>query len=182
MRKSGLVLVAVAVFCFVAFAQKPAATGTVTGHVTCADTNTPARLAIVVLRPVPAAKSADSAAASKPVEARRGQTLLDGTFSIPSVAPGTYFVLASMAGYISPLAVLGFSNEDLLEPTGELRKRIAASGPARDRDGDCCPHRICRRVHPPHRTNRPRDRSDDQRVRRAHRRGLQHWAGAVYPL
>ena len=129
MRKSGLVLVAVAVFCFVAFAQKPAATGTVTGHVTCADTNTPARLAIVVLRPVPAAKSADSAAASKSVEARRVQTLLDGTFSIPSVAPGTYFVLASMAGYISPLAVLGVSNEDLLEPAGELRKRIVERVP-----------------------------------------------------
>jgi hypothetical protein len=122
MRKSGLVLVAI--FCFVAFAQKPAATGSVTGHVTCADTNTPARLAIVVLRPVPAVKSTDSTAASKPVEARRVQTLLDGTFSIPSVAPGTYFVLASMAGYISPLAVLGVSNEDLLEPPGELRKRM----------------------------------------------------------
>jgi hypothetical protein len=124
MRKSGLVLVAVAVFCLVAFAQKPAATGAVTGHVTCADTNTPARLAIVVLRPVSAAESANSAAESKPVEARRVQTLLDGTFTIPSVSPGTYFVLASMAGYISPLAVLGVSNEDLLEPTGELRKRI----------------------------------------------------------
>ena len=124
MRKSGLVLVGVAVFCFVAYAQKPAATGTVTGLVTCADTNGPARLAIVVLRPVPTAKSADPTAASKAVEARRVLTLLDGSFSIPRVAPGTYLVLASMAGYISPLAVLGVSNEDLLEPTGELRKRI----------------------------------------------------------
>jgi hypothetical protein len=124
MRKFGLVLAAVAVFCFAAFAQKPVATSSVTGHVTCADTNTPARLAIVVLRPVPAAKSADSTAASNPVEARRVQTMLDGTFNIPSVAPGTYFVLASMAGYITPLAVLGVSNEDLLEPTAELRKRI----------------------------------------------------------
>jgi hypothetical protein len=124
MRKSGLVLVAVAVFCLVAFAQKPAATGTVTGHVTCADTNTPARLAIVVLRPVPAAKSADPGAESKPVEARRVQTQLDGTFSIPGVVPGTYLVLASLSGYISPLAVLGVSNDDLLEPAGDLRKRI----------------------------------------------------------
>jgi hypothetical protein len=128
MRESGLVLVSVAVFCSVAFAQKPAATGTVTGHVTCADTNTPARLAIVVLRPVPAAKSADSTA-SKPVEAHRVQTMLDGTFSIPRVAPGTYVVLASMAGYISPLAILGVSNEDLLEPTAELRKRIVEGVP-----------------------------------------------------
>ncbi len=123
MRKSGLVLVAVAVFCFVAFAQKPAATGTVTGHVTCADTNTPARLAVVVLRSVPA-KSADSGAASKPIEARRVQTVLDGSFFIPKVAPGTYLVLASMAGYISPLAVLGVENEDLLDPPDDLRKLI----------------------------------------------------------
>jgi len=125
MRKSVLVLVAVAVFCSVAFAQKPAATGTVTGHVTCADTNTPARLAIVVIRPVPAAKSgAEPSSTIKPVEARRVQTLLDGTFSIPSVAPGTYLVLASLAGYISPLAILGVGNDDLLEPSGELRKLI----------------------------------------------------------
>src|SRR5664279_2497284 len=90
MRKFALVLIAVAALCFSALAQKPTPTGTVTGHVTCADTNTSARLAIVVLRPVPAAKGASSTAASKPVEARRVQTLLDGTFSIPSVAPGTY--------------------------------------------------------------------------------------------
>ena len=123
MRKPSLVLITVAVFSFAAFAQKPAATGSVTGHVTCADTNTPARLAIVVLRPIPTVKNADSAA-SKSVEARRVQTLLDGTFSITSVAPGTYFVLASLAGYMSPLAALGVSNDDLLEPTGEQRKLI----------------------------------------------------------
>src|SRR5438045_1710310 len=91
MQKSAVLLLAL--FCCAASAQKPAATGSVTGHVTCADTNTPSRLAIVVLRPVPAAKSADPAAASKPVEARRVQTLLDGSFLIPKVAPGTYLVL-----------------------------------------------------------------------------------------
>src|SRR5260370_39893499 len=89
MRQSAVLLVAPV--CCAASAQKPA----VTGHVTCADTNTPARLAIVVLRPVPAAKSADSAAARKPVEARRVQTLLDGPFLIPKVAPGTYHVIAA---------------------------------------------------------------------------------------
>jgi hypothetical protein len=136
MLKSGLIPIAVAVSCFIAFAQKPVATGTVTGRVTCADTNAPARLAIVVLRPVPAAKSASSAAASNPVEARRVQTMLDGSFSIPSVAQGTYLVLASMAGYMSPLAASGVSNEDLLEPTTDLRKLIIERVPTVTLDGN----------------------------------------------
>lgn len=129
MRKTGLLLLAGCFLSCWVSAQKPVATGSVTGHVTCSDTNTPARLAVVVLRPVPAVKGADSAAASRGVEARRVQTLLDGSFSIPSVAPGTYFVLASMAGYISPLAALGVGNDDLLEPTAETRKRMVGSIP-----------------------------------------------------
>lgn len=114
----------VALFCCAASAQKLSPTGSVTGHVTCADTNTPARLAVVVLRPVPSGKSADPGAASKPVEAHRVQTLLDGSFLFSNVAPGTYLVLASLAGYISPLASLGVGNEDMLEPSDDLRKRI----------------------------------------------------------
>lgn len=143
MRKFGFILLAVAVSCLAvavsclaAFAQKPAATGIVTGRVACADTNAPARLAVVVLRPIPAAKNADSAGASKPVEARRVETLLDGTFSIPNVAPGTYFVLASLAGYMSPLAAVGLGNDDLLEPTAEMRKLILESVPTVTLDGN----------------------------------------------
>jgi hypothetical protein len=129
MRKSGLFLISAVICCSVGYAQKPAVTGTVTGHVTCADTNLPARLAVVVLRPIPPAKIADSTKEEYTVEAHRVQTTLDGTFSIPNVMPGTYFVLASMAGYISPLASLGVSNEDLLEPATELRKRLLESVP-----------------------------------------------------
>jgi hypothetical protein len=108
------------------------------GHVLCADTNTPARLAVVVLRPVPEAKAPESSTATakkdlpaviRAVEARRVQTSLDGTFSIPNVAPGTYFVIASLAGYISPMAALGISNDDLLEPTIELRKQLLGGLP-----------------------------------------------------
>lgn len=143
MRRFGFVLVAVAVFCCFGFAQKPAATGAVIGHVICADTNTPARLAVVVLRPVPEAKAVDSpeaakkdpSAAMRAVEARRVQTMLDGSFSIPNVAPGTYLVLASMPGYISPLASLSVGNDDLLEPTTELRKRLLENVPTVTVDG-----------------------------------------------
>ena len=129
MNKFGLPVVAVCIFCSVGFTQTPAATGAVTGHVVCADTNTPARLAVVVLRPVPVAKGSDPTSGLKVIEARRVQTMLDGAFYIPNVAPGTYFVLASMAGYISPLAILGVGNDDLLEPTSELRKHLVESVP-----------------------------------------------------
>lgn len=129
MRKFGLFLAAVAVFWFPSYAQKPNATGSVNGHVTCADTNTPARLAVVVLRPVPAVKGTATTSELKAVEARRVQTLLDGSFSVPNLAPGTYFVLASLAGYVSPLAAAGVGNDDLLEPTKELEKRVRENVP-----------------------------------------------------
>lgn len=129
MWRSGLFLTAVAVFCLPFNAQKPVGTGIVAGHVTCADTNTPARLAVVVIRPVPEAKSSATSSELKTVEAQRVQTELDGSFSIPNLAPGTYFVLASLAGYVSPLAALHVSNDDMLEPTTELRKRLMENVP-----------------------------------------------------
>ena len=129
MRTSGLFLAALAVLSFPSSAQKAAATGAVTGHVTCADTNAPARLADVILRPVPPENDQESAAKDRTVEARRVQTMLDGTFYFPNVTPGTYFVLASLEGYISPLAVGGWTDEDLLGPTAESRKRLLASIP-----------------------------------------------------
>jgi hypothetical protein len=129
MRKSQLALFAVACACTISFAQKQP-TGSVTGHVTCADTNTPARLASVVLRPVAATSVTTAAGTSRAIEARQVHTLLDGSFTITGVSPGTYFVLASMPGYMSPLASLGVSNNDLLEPSEELAKRIAERVPA----------------------------------------------------
>ena len=79
--------------------------GTLTGHVYCADTNAPARMATVQLKPV------------KDVEARSGahphstsdepasgvvQTTLDGSFAIPNVVPGSYYVVVTAAGYLLP--------------------------------------------------------------------------------
>jgi hypothetical protein len=144
MQRSGLVLIALSMSCSLVCAQKLNATGSVAGHVTCSDTNTPARLAVVVLRPVPEAKAPDSDASAKKnpaeairaVEARRVQTSMDGSFFIPNVAPGTYLVLASLPGYISPLAALGVGNDDLLEPTKELRRRLLEGLPTVTVDGN----------------------------------------------
>jgi hypothetical protein len=112
-----------------AFSQKEPSGGTVSGSVYCADTNAPARLASVVLRPVAVQKHAAGEGPGAPVKLRSVQALLDGTFSIPQVAPGTYYVMASMPGYISPLAKLGIKPDELLNPADDLRKSLLAEVP-----------------------------------------------------
>ena len=78
-------------------------TGTVTGHISCADTNAPARMATVRLEPVPVhngkqrPRSSSEAPPSAVVE-----TTLDGSFTIPNVPPGSYYVIVTAAGYLSP--------------------------------------------------------------------------------
>lgn len=124
---SNRILGLLSLFCVLspAFAQKAAPSATVSGTVFCADTNTPARLATVVLRPVltPGAKSSADAAAAQQ-QLRNVQTQLDGTFTIPQVAPGSYYVMASLPGYISPLGKLGVKFQALVNPDDALRKSL----------------------------------------------------------
>jgi hypothetical protein len=97
-------------FTFVSVAQNSAAkpaTGTVTGHVYCADTNAPARMVSVQLKPVKDAEARPGASPhSNPGEPASGvvQTTLDGSFAIPNVSPGSYYVIVTAAGYLSPPA------------------------------------------------------------------------------
>ncbi len=108
--------------------QKKQPTTTVTGHVYLADTNTPARLATVMLEP---ARALDNDPDPHPPKDRNAemvytsavQTLLDGSFTIPKVAPGSYYVVAYKSGYLSPLSTL--SEDALKHPTQEDHKRIA---------------------------------------------------------
>jgi hypothetical protein len=105
-------------------AAKPG-TGVVTGHVYCADTNAPARMAQVQLESAKAAeirRGAHSRETWKP-ELRFAsdvpaggivQTALDGSFVIPNVPPGSYYVVAAAAGYLSPRA--NAENIDEAEP------------------------------------------------------------------
>jgi hypothetical protein len=82
--------------------------GSVSGHVFCADTNEPARFATVILLPAPQkietppAKGIDPAQSVPPAT----RTGLDGSFLFPKVKPGTYFLIADYAGYVSPIAKL----------------------------------------------------------------------------
>jgi hypothetical protein len=93
-----------------------AAGGSVTGHVTCGDTQRPARFANVILFGVPAevmpeAKPDSASNATKMVDMRKvadamrmvqTQTDIDGSFVASRVAPGDYYVFASVPGYVQP--------------------------------------------------------------------------------
>lgn len=105
------------------------ATTTVTGHVYLADTNTPARFATVMLEPVSVLDHDPTPppAGSRPnnlIHTSAVQTLLDGSFTIPKVVPGTYYVVAYKSGYLSPLSTI--SEDALAHPTFEDHKRIAS--------------------------------------------------------
>ena len=107
-----------------ATAQQPASaagTGSVSGHVTCADTQRPARFAHVVLFGVPAEVTdykkpdpdADSTAQVMAMATAmktlgktnmvQVQTGTDGSYVATDVAPGDYYLFAAAPGYISPL-------------------------------------------------------------------------------
>lgn len=79
-------------------------TGTVTGHVYCVDTNTPARLASVQLAPVKKAetRSGTSVEVTGIPAGGVAQTGFDGSFTLTRVPPGSYYVIVAKAGYLSP--------------------------------------------------------------------------------
>ena len=114
--------------------QKPAdeavATTTVSGHVYCADTNAPARMASVILQPagaIDALKPGGDNHVSSHGESV--ETLLDGSFTIQHVPPGTYYVIASEPGYISPVASLFLPASDHATTEDSAAKRIPRSAP-----------------------------------------------------
>jgi len=122
MRLSSRVVGFAIMMCCVGFglAQEPASAtgmGTVTGHVICGDTQRPARFAQVILFGVPPDVTAapkppdpnDMAAAMAMVKQAmggmnmvQGQTGVDGSFALTSVAPGDYYVFTSVPGYVQP--------------------------------------------------------------------------------
>ncbi len=108
--------------------RRPVAPGSVTGHVMLSDTGGPARFAAVTLQPVVSAPAPEGAPKRKVGEAppatssRVVHTMLDGSFVVPGVAPGNYYVLADAPGYLSAVGVL--TREQLDHPTKEVAERI----------------------------------------------------------
>ena len=102
----------------------PPANTTVSGHVTCGDTNHPARFAAVLLIPekpqptqtadwanVKNEKDMAKLLAKNMAQTRKGTGLsavstIDGSFEMPKVPAGTYYVAAELKGYLSPLSAL----------------------------------------------------------------------------
>jgi len=116
--------------------QRPVALpqGSVTGHIFCADTRTPARGARVMLIPVSALdrKSGQEGNTGSPLMAI---TALDGGYSVSHVAPGEYFLAAFAAGYLSPFDGLTVNKSgDGVDAAGAIDKR--ASGPVIRISGD----------------------------------------------
>jgi len=111
-------------------AAKPAPTGIVSGHVFYADTNGPARLATVLLEAAAAIDGYQPGTGDKATtHVSSVNTLPDGSFVIPHVAPGVYYVFASAPGYVSPLDGLSLSRDELLKPDKAVKERIAAAVP-----------------------------------------------------
>ena len=100
-----------------AVAKAPPA-ATVSGHVYLDDTKGPCRKATVYLEPAGSLQAApgqgragqikEPARAGGPVTAGV-ETLFDGSYSFTHVAPGSYYVIASCPGYISPYVALALA-------------------------------------------------------------------------
>jgi hypothetical protein len=120
----------------------PSVYTTVRGHVHCGDTGQPARFAAVQLIPEKAqqtqtsdwANVKDSKGMAKLMEksmsqAQKGTGLsavstIDGSFEMAKVPAGTYYVVAQLSGYLSPLSAL--STRDLMMGGADAISRIQA--------------------------------------------------------
>lgn len=115
--------------------------GTVTGHVTCSDTQRPARFASVMLfgvpgagtvmpPPAPVTDAKDNAQMMAAM--KQGMDLLnntnyvvtqtdeEGAFSATGVAPGDYYVFASVPGYVQPVNMVKAALEAGADPQKPL--------------------------------------------------------------
>ncbi len=102
---------------------RPEDLGSVTGHITCADTQRPARFAVVSLIPTLITTDTQETLSSfnrdsvGPVH-----TDLNGGYTISSVPPGQYYLRVDLAGYATPLSQ--FTPAELKAPTPEIQQRI----------------------------------------------------------
>ena len=105
----------------------------ITGYVGCDDTGAPARFASVLIIPIPVSYASGQAAGAPALDSALfarlrshdvAKTNLDGEYTLANISPGSYFVLAELDGYLSP--VWQFDEDDLKDMTPETFKTAAA--------------------------------------------------------
>jgi hypothetical protein len=117
-------------------------TGSVSGHVYCADTNAPARFARVMLRPVGTTSSTTREANFSQSQATTG---LDGSFQMQNVAPGTYYIFASLTGYLNPITQVAAADLTSTDPAAQERvARVLQSVSVNGSDGAHAEIRLAR--------------------------------------
>ncbi|HEY3990601.1 MAG TPA: carboxypeptidase regulatory-like domain-containing protein [Acidobacteriaceae bacterium] len=122
-----MVVAALAVF---AVHAQDGDTGTVTGHVYCADTQKPARFVNIRLESVDSVNGATSGSGGSGITFQRNfggrggfaTTGSDGSFRMTGVSPGDYYADVMMPGYVQPLR--GLRSMQNLAPAD--RDRITA--------------------------------------------------------
>ena len=87
----------------------PLAAGGISGKVMCADTHTPARGARIMVMAASAFGEGEEKE-TNPGPPQMAITALDGSFRVPHVSPGDYFILVFASGYLSPLDGVMVSN------------------------------------------------------------------------
>jgi hypothetical protein len=105
MRPWPLLLIALSTLTATAQSSAKPGNGTVTGHVYCADTNAPARMARVRLESANDPQLHEGRNPNPSSDMPVGgivQTAIDGSFVIPNVPPGRYYVVPALSGYLSP--------------------------------------------------------------------------------
>jgi hypothetical protein len=90
-------------------ANGPLAAGGISGKVMCADTHTPARGARIMVMAA-SAFGVGEEKETNPGPPQMAITALDGSFRVPHVPPGDYFILVFASGYLSPLDGVMVSN------------------------------------------------------------------------
>ena len=102
---------------------RPEDLGTVTGHITCADTQRPARFADVRLVPINSIPDDPGSRRIVPTSTDvPAKTDLNGGYILTDVPPGQYYLRVHLMGYITPIDQ--FTQTDLNHPTPEIQQRI----------------------------------------------------------
>jgi hypothetical protein len=102
---------------------RPEDLGTVTGHITCADTQRPARFAQVSLTPIKiSTEETEGLSPTDPGAVGPVHTDLTGAYALTSVPPGQYYLRVDLYGYATPIAQ--FTTDELKAPTPETQQRI----------------------------------------------------------